>query len=297
VKVIDMAILDLRAIILTGLFAGASISTLTIMPLTATNNVSEAIAAPRTCETGNFPAWLANVKSEAAAMGISQRAISLALDDVTYDQNVISHDRGQKVFHQTFEEFSGRMISSYRLKKGAKLIQQYAGLFAAIERQFGVPAPVLVAIWGLETDYGAYIGTFSTIRAIATLAYDCRRSETFRNELFEVLRIVDKENMNPAAMRGAWAGEIGQTQFMPSSWNKFAVDFDGDGRRDLVRSIPDVLASTANFLRGYGWQKGAGWEPGQPNFTVIQAWNKSDVYSRTIARFATRLSAQAASRQ
>ena len=95
--------------------------------------------------------------------------------------------------------------------------------------------------------------------------------------------------MIPANMKGAWAGEIGQTQFMPSSYVKFAVDFDGDGRRDLVRSVPDVLASTANYLKGYGWQRGAGWEPGQPNFAVIKQWNKADVYSRTIAYFATRV--------
>jgi lytic murein transglycosylase len=253
--------------------------------------ITEAHAQTRQCETGNFDAWLSNVKSEATSMGISQRAINVALSDVTYDPNVISHDRGQKLFKQTFEQFSSRMISSYRLKKGAQLMRQYADLFKAIENKFGVPAPVLIAIWGLETDYGAYVGTFATIRSIATLAYDCRRTDTFRAELFEVLKIVDKENMNPANMRGAWAGEIGQTQFMPSSWNKFAIDFEGKGRRDLVHSVPDVLASTANFLRGYGWQRGAGWEPGQPNFPVIQAWNKSDVYSRTIARFATKLAA------
>jgi membrane-bound lytic murein transglycosylase B len=110
-----------------------------------------------------------------------------------------------------------------------------------------------------------------------------------RAELIDALKIVDRGDMQPAAMKGAWAGEIGQTQFMPSSYLKFAVDYDGDGRRDMVASVPDVLASTANYLKGYGWRRGEGWEPGQPNFAIIKQWNKADVYSRTIAYFATRL--------
>ena len=117
-----------------------------------------------------------------------------------------------------------------------------------------------------------------------TLAYDCRRTDRFRAELFDALKIVDAGYMTPAAMRGAWAGEIGQTQFMPSSYLKFG------GGRDLIHSSQNALSATASYLRGYGWSKGAGWEPGQPNFAVIKEWNKSDVYARTIAYFATRLS-------
>ncbi len=245
--------------------------------------------AQSSCQSSAFPAWLEQVKAEAASKGISQRAISAALDNVTFDPGIVRHDRGQKVFKQSFEQFSGRMVNSYRLSKGANLLKQYAGLFQRIETQFGVSGPILVAIWGLETDFGSFNGSFPTIQALATLAYDCRRSAMFREELFDALRIVARGDMQPAEMKGAWAGEIGQTQFMPSSYMKFAVDFDGDGRRDLVRSVPDVLASTANFLKNYGWQRGAGWEPGQPNFAAIKEWNKSDVYSRTIAYFATRL--------
>jgi len=146
-----------------------------------------------------------------------------------------------------------------------------------------------VAIWGLETDFGANIGKFPTIRSLATLAYDCRRSETFRAELMDALRIVERGDLSPQEMRGAWAGELGQTQFMPSSYIKFAVDFDNNGRRDLLRSAPDVLASTANYLAGYGWQRGKGWEPGSANFAVLHQWNKSEVYARTVASFASQL--------
>src|SRR4029077_17383887 len=130
-----------------------------------------------------------------------------------------------------------------------------------IEQKFGVPGSVIVAIWGLETDFGANLGKFSTFRSLAPLVYDCRRSALFQAELLAALRIVERGDLAPAEMRGAWAGEIGQTQFMPSSYIKFAVDFDGDGRRDLIRSAPDALASTANYLKSYGWKSGEGWEP------------------------------------
>ena len=254
-----------------------------LLPLLAGNAM-----AANSCQTGSFETWLEGVKQEASAKGISRQAIASGLDGVAFDPGVISHDRGQKVFRQSFEQFAGRMVPP-RLGRANNLMRQYAGLFQRIETQYGVSAPILLAIWGLETDFGAFTGSFPTIRSIATLAYDCRRSEMFRAELFDVLRIVDRGDMAPSAMHGAWAGEIGQTQFMPSSYMKFAVDFDGDGRRDLIRSVPDVLASTANYLKGYGWQRGAGWEPGEPNFAVIKQWNKADVYSRTIAYFATRI--------
>ncbi len=240
-------------------------------------------------DPSGFPEWLDSLKQEAAAQGISPRAISAALDDVTYDRNTVSHDRGQKVFRQTFEQFSGRMVNGYRIRKGASLIRQYGNVFSRIEREFGVQPAVLTSIWGLETDFGANIGNFSTIRSLATLAYDCRRSAMFHAELLDALRIVDKGDLNPATMRGAWAGEIGQTQFMPSSYLKFAVDFDGSGHKDLLRSVPDVLASTAKFLQSYGWRAGEGWEPGEPNWPVLLQWNKSQIYSKTIALLATRI--------
>ena len=246
-----------------------------------------AMGAPA-CEQGDFSNWLEGVRQEAAAKGVSKAAIASGLEGVAFDQAVLRRDRGQKVFRQTFEEFSARMVNP-RLSRAAGMMRKHAGLFERIEAQFGVPAELLVAIWGLETDFGSYNDAFQTIRALATLAYDCRRSEMFRTELIDALRIVDRGDMRPAAMKGAWAGEIGQTQFMPSSYLKFAVDFDGDGRRDLVASIPDALASTANYLKGYGWRRGEGWEPGQPNFAIIKQWNKAEVYSKTIAYFATRL--------
>ncbi|WP_257164953.1 lytic transglycosylase domain-containing protein [Bradyrhizobium sp. SRS-191] len=256
--------------------------------LAALLTLSSPASAAVPCGSGNFDAWLSEFKTEATAKGISQNAINTALTGITPDQSVLSRDKSQKVFSQTFEEFSGRMVPP-RLTRGSNMMKQYGSVLSRIEQAYGVPGEVLVAIWGLETDFGVNVGKFPTIRALATLAYDCRRAEQFRGELLEALRIVDRGDLQPADMRGAWAGEIGQTQFMPSSWIKYAVDFDGNGKRDLIRSAPDVLASTANYLKGYGWQKGKDWEPGSPNFAVIQQWNKSEVYARTIATFATQL--------
>jgi membrane-bound lytic murein transglycosylase B len=128
---------------------------------------------------------------------------------------------------------------------------------------------------GLETGFGADNGHFKTMQALATFAYDCRRSAHFTEELKDALKMVQRGDMSPAQMRGDWAGEIGQTQFMPSSYLKYAVDFDGDGRRDLIQSNADALASTANFLRGSGWRPGAGWEEGEPNFLTLLEWNQA----------------------
>jgi lytic murein transglycosylase len=247
-------------------------------------------ATAATCrDPAGFDAWLDGMRQEAAAAGIPASAVDEGLDGVTYDPEVVARDHGQRVFRQSFEEFAGRMVNAYRLHRGAALLRQYAGTFARIEQQYGVPGAVIVAIWGLETDFGAVRGDFPTIRSVATLAYDCRRSEMFQAELLDALRLVARGDLSPGEMRGAWAGELGQTQFMPSAYVKFAVDFEGSGRADLIHNVPDVLASTANFLRSYGWQRGAGWQPGEPNFAVIKQWNKADVYARTIALFAAKL--------
>jgi lytic murein transglycosylase len=238
-----------------------------------------AAAAPQ-CG-GDFGAWMQGVKAEAQTKGVGARGMA-ALDGLTPDPSVISHDRGQGVFRQTFEQFGPHRVAPL-LAPGANKLRALGSFFDRTEQQTGVPGSVLVAIWGLETSFGAVNGNFATIRSLVTLAHDCRRSEKFRSELFDALKIVDSGAYAASAMRGAWAGEIGQTQFMPSSYLKFG------GGQDVIRSSQGALIATANYLRGYGWTKGAGWEPGQPNFAVIKQWNASDVYARTIAYFATKL--------
>ncbi|MBM6593071.1 lytic murein transglycosylase [Microvirga pudoricolor] len=249
-------------------------------------------ASAATCrDPAGFEKWLGDIEREAVQQGIPAPAVKTALDGVTFDQGVIKKDRGQGVFKQSFEQFAANRITAGRLRIGQNMLKKYASTLAQIEQRYGVPGPVLIAIWGLETDYGVVRGNLPVIRSVATLAFDCRRTEFFTGQLFDALRIVAHGDLTPGEMRGAWAGEMGQTQFMPTSYVRYAVDFDGDGRADLLHSPTDVLASTANFLKGHGWVRGAGWEMGEPNFEAIRGWNKSQVYARTIGLMATKLSA------
>src|SRR5947199_531668 len=210
-------------------------SLLKAFALSALLTISAAPVFAAPCGSGSFEAWLEDFKKEAAAKGISQTAIAAGLSGVALDKSVLTRDHSQKVFSQSFEEFSGRMVPP-RLARGSNMLKQYGSVLGRIEQTYGVPGEVLVAIWGLETDYGVNIGKFPTIRSLATLAYDCRRSDMFKAELMDALRVIERGDIAPQDMRGAWAGEIGQTQFMPSSYIKFAVDFDSNGRRDLLRS-------------------------------------------------------------
>jgi lytic murein transglycosylase len=261
-------------------------STLAALFLGLTALVSAARAIECGHDAGGFDSWLARFSNLAAAQGISRAAISSALTGVSYDPTVIRLDRSQRSFKLSFEEFYARRVGPALIRRGLSLMRTYQATLERIERNFGVPGAVLVSIWGLETNYGAdSSGKFSIIRSLATLAYDCRRSEFFTGHLLDALRIVQRGDLTPAQMRGGWAGEIGHTQFLPSGYFKYAVDFDGDGRRDLEHSVPDMLASTANFLRGHGWQ------PGSVNYAVIKEWNKAEVYQRTIAVMASKLAA------
>ncbi len=263
-----------------------------VKALSAAAVLTSVLAAPAfaaTCNApGGFDAFIAEFRKEAAAKGVSRKGLA-ALDGLTLDPSVLAADKRQGVFKQTFEEFSGRMISRDRMSKGLRHMQVQAATLKKIEAEFGVPGAVIVALWGLETDYGSNLGKKEVIRSVATLAFDCRRTEMFQNQLTDALRIVDRGDLTPAEMRGDWAGDFGQTQFLPSSYFKYAIDFDRDGRRDLVHSVPDVLASTANYLKGHGWQRGQKWNEGDPNFEAIRGWNKAMVYAKTIAAFAERL--------
>jgi lytic murein transglycosylase len=250
------------------------------------------LAQAATCgKTGaGFERWLADYRGSARAAGISERTIRRALDGVTYDSRVIRRDRSQRSFKLSFEEFYKRRVGAYLMKRARDRLKTYASLLSGLERRYGVPREILISIWGLETNFGRDgSGKYSIIRSIATLSYDCRRADFFRDHLAAALRIVEKGDMTPAQLVGGWAGEIGQVQFLPGSYDRYAIDHDGDGRRDLVNSVPDALASTANFLKGHGWQRGAAWGPGTANYDVIKDWNRANVYARTIATMAERL--------
>lgn len=237
---------------------------------------SGAGAAPACRNTEDFAGWLDRFKQEALAQGVARNALAAASPYLVYDQRIINIDRGQRFFAQDFITFSNKMLMPYRLTEGAKLIKKHDALFTRAEQQYGVPAAVIVAFWGLESDFGAGMGKDHAIKSLATLAYDCRRSDMFRGHLFDSLRLIERGDLTAAEMIGSWAGELGQTQMMPSEYLKHAVDFDGDGRRNLLRSVPDVIGSTANYLVSLGWRRGEPWLQ-EVDVPKTLAWDQADL--------------------
>jgi lytic murein transglycosylase len=240
---------------------------------------------------GDFGAFTAQMSRDARAGGISPAVIDSALSGVTPDPAVLAFDRRQRgTFRMSFEHYASTRVTTPRINRARGLMQRHAALLSRIERQFGVPAPLIVAIWTLETDNGSGdMGKLPVIRTLATLAHDCRRTELFQAELLAALKILQRGDLPLRGLIGAYAGEIGQTQFLPSSYIKYGVDYDGDGHVDLRHSVPDVLASTANLLKVNGWRAGAPFSEGTANFEVMREWNRAVIYRKTIVLFAERL--------
>ncbi len=241
---------------------------------------------------GSFPAFIASVSRDAQAAGVSRATIDQALAGVTPDGAVLAFDRRQRgMFHtRSFEQYASTRVTPARLKRAKALMQRHAQLLARIERQFGVPKELLMAIWTMESDNGGGdMGKLPVIRTLATLAHDCRRSELFQGELIAALKILQRGDLPLSDLKGAYAGEIGQTQFLPSSYIKYGVDYDGNGRVDLRHSVPDVLASTANLLKTNGWHAGQPYGEGTANFEAMREWNHSEIYRKTLVLFAERL--------
>jgi lytic murein transglycosylase len=240
---------------------------------------------------GDFNSFVAAMSQEAAAAGVSQSVISQAFGGVTQDAAVLNFDRRQRyTFNKTFEQYVSTRVGSGRINGGRAMLQRNAALLSQIEAKFGVPRQILVAIWGLETDFGkGDMGKLPVIRTLTTLAHDCRRTELFQGELLAALKIVQRGDLPLRDLIGAYAGEIGQTQFLPSSYVKYGVDFDGDGRVDLRHDVADVLASTANLLHTNGFKMGAPYGEGSANFEAMHEWNHALIYRKTIAYFADQL--------
>ncbi len=241
---------------------------------------------------GDFNTFLSAMGREAQAAGVSRDVIASAFAGVTLDQAVLSFDRRQRgMFHaKSFEEYASTRVIPARIKRAKGLMQKHAQLLSRIQQQFGVPKELLMAIWTLESDNGTGdMGKLPVVRTIATLAHDCRRTELFQTELVAALKILQRGDLPLRDLIGAFAGEIGQTQFLPSSYIKYGVDFDGNGHVDLRHSVPDVLASTANLLKTNGWRAGAPFSEGTENFQVMREWNRSEVYRKTMVLFAERL--------
>ncbi len=240
---------------------------------------------------GDFHAFVGAMSRDAAGAGVSSSVIKAALSGVSLDQSVLAFDRRQRgTFRMSFERYASTRVTPARIQRGRQMLQRHAALLSRIQRQFGVPSQVVVAIWGLESDFGSGdIGKLPVMRTLATMAWDCRRTELFQGELIAALKIVQRGDLPLRDLIGAYAGEIGQTQFLPSSYIKYGVDFDGDGHVDLRHSVADVLASTANLLKTNGWRAGAAFGEGTANFEVMREWNRAEVYRKTIVLFAERL--------
>jgi len=233
----------------------------------------------RAADCGNsakgFDGFLKSFASQAAAQGIGKRGLS-ALNGVQYQPGIIKKDRAQSIFSQAFLEFQSRMATSGRIKKGRALLDKNRKLFDAIQKKYGVQGPVLIAFWALETDFGGYMGDFPTIPSLATLAWDCRRPDKFREQLMAALDLYDKGDLDLEDMKGAWAGEIGHTQFLPKEYDETAVDFDGDGHRNLRRSVPDAMASSAALLIKHGWQANQPWLQ-EVRVPADLPWDQADI--------------------
>jgi membrane-bound lytic murein transglycosylase B len=204
---------------------------------------------------GAFDAWLIDLRREAIAEGISQSTLDAAFSGVQPIPRVIELDRRQPEGRMTFVEYRGKVISDARIRKGRELLREHRALLSRIEATYGVPAEVIVALWGIESSYGEYTGSFPVIASLATLAHDGRRAAFFRGELLSALRILDAGDIAPEAMDGSWAGAMGQCQFMPSTFLGYAVDGDGDGRRDIWTNHADIFSSMANYLSSMGWDQ------------------------------------------
>ena len=222
---------------------------------------------------GGYEAWKQQFAGEARAKGISASTIQ-ALMATNYAQATINADRGQRSFQLSLEQFLAKRGATTIVDKGRKLKQSQGALFASIQQRYGVPPGPLLAIWGMETGFGTQRGNQNMLASIATLSYDCRRSEYFTEHLYAALQLIDKGALSPS-QRGSMHGEVGQTQFMPK-----AILAYGTGN---LENSANALSSTANFLRAHGWKTGAGYQPGEPNFAAIQAWNAAGVYQKAIA--------------
>ena len=206
-----------------------------------------------------FQDWLAAVITEAREQGIREDIIEQVLSSVTPIPQVISNDRNQAEFTETFEQYRDKRVTPWRIETGRARLKEHRELLQRVAAHYGVEPRFIVAFWGVETNFGSFTGGTDVVRALVTLAYDPRRADYFRRELFAALQILNEGHINYADMKGSWAGAMGQSQFMPTSFLRYAQDFDGDGRRDIWNSEADVFASIANYLKGANWRPDQTW--------------------------------------
>jgi membrane-bound lytic murein transglycosylase B len=234
-------------------------SVIVLLAAALTVALTHGIFAQTSDSKGKFDTWLQGVYQEGLAKGISKKTLDEALTGITPVARIIKLDRRQPEFTQTFRQYIDKRVNAWRVKMGRKQLDAHGNLLKVVGKKFGVQPRFIVALWGIETNFGRYTGGFSVIQALATLAFDGRRSAYFRRELFNALKIVDQGHITAPEMLGSWAGAMGQNQFMPSSFLSYAVDFDQDGRRDIWGTPADVFASAANYLKRAGWRGDQNW--------------------------------------
>ncbi len=256
----------------------------TLYPLALALGLSAAATAAYAVQCsdtgGQYEAWKPVMESEAAAAGVGDRGIA-ALMGTSYSKATISADRNQKSFKYTLSKFMSVRGADAIISQGRARKAKNASFYAGLEQQYGVPAGVIIAIHGMETGFGNFMGDTNVVSAIATLAWDCRRNDFFTPHLIGALKLVDQGSITAKSV-GAKHGELGHTQFLPGNALQYGVDGNGDGRVDLT-NLSDALATTANYLRGKGWKPGKGYQEGEPNFAVIKEWNAAKVYQQAIA--------------
>lgn len=266
----------------------------------------------------NFDIWVANLRVEAMNQGISESTFDSAFETAKPLEDVIRLDRAQPESTRTFKQYITGTVSAKRIRDGKNYLRQNRTLLSTIEAEYGVPAQYIIALWGMETDYGRHTGNYNIIEALATLAYDGRRAKFFRAELMEALKILEMKQISLSEFQGSWAGAMGQCQFMPSSYQRFAVDYDKDGHADIWNNKADVFASIANYLRSSGWKENESWgkrtsddtTPSMPahaktitvgddpddqfdvtsNYAVILKWNKSRYFATSVGLLADAIS-------
>ena len=243
-------------------------------------------AMPCIADDADFEQFISQFYTEAEVQGISAKTLDNAFANVEFLDKVIELDRKQPEQKISLEEYLAKTITKSRVKSGRAVLAENQKLLDEIAKKYSVPAPVIVALWGIETSYGENVGNFSTINALATLAYEGRRSEFFRAELMNALWMMEIEQISADDFRGSWAGAFGQCQFMPTSFLKYAVDYNGDGKRDIWNTKADIFASIANYLHTEGWKPEEDITDGGNNFNVLLKWNHSHYFVTAVAQLA-----------
>jgi lytic murein transglycosylase len=259
------------------LFSVATFALVAISGAATAENAPPPQTNKRNCQnTVPFSRWVADFKREAVAEGIRPETIDQSIGGMSPDMSVIARDRRQSFFSQTFSDFYFKLATNSREKMGKSYLKRYHAIFDRAEKQYGVPGAVITGFWALESDFGGGLGNLPVMRSLVTLAWDCRRGDFFRNELKAAMKIIERGDLTPDQMIGSWAGELGQTQFLPQHYYNYGVDYDGDGRVDLIRDIPDIIGSSANFIASMGWKRGEPWLE-QVQLTKDLPWEKADL--------------------